>query len=128
MARGRRLEGGVYRVHALDLAEAAEWRREHMVPIPRLLGDDASGRLYIGKAGVFTGRFITLRKALHPGYTSRGSHGFGWAYHASKAVRRRFPRLCFTLRFAADPRAAEAEELRLYRDQFGEPPPFNAMS
>ena len=103
-----------------------------MAPIPRLLGEDASGRLYIGKADVFTGRFITLRKALHPDYTSRGGHGFGWAYHASEGIRRRgSPRLCFTLRFATDPRAAEAAEaaeLRLYRDQFGEPPAFNAMS
>lgn len=120
--------GGVYRVHALREDAPLEWNPAHAVPVARLLGTDPLGRLYIGQARIFTDRFITLRKALHPDYRSRDGHGFGQAYRGSPAVQARYPRLCFTLRFDADPKAAEAEELRAYREEFGELPPFNAMS
>jgi hypothetical protein len=41
-------------------------------------------------------------------------------------LRRRFPRLCFTLRFDPRPGEAQAEELAAYVACFGELPPLNA--
>ena len=127
LAAQQQHQGGVYRVHALREGAPSQWNPAYAAPVMRLLGADSLGRLYVGQARDFTDRFITLRKSLHPDYRSRGGHGFGQAYHGSPAIQAKYPRLCFTLRFAADPKAAEAEELRAYREEFGELPPFNAM-
>ena len=123
----RRLRGGVYRVHAIASDAPSDGGPSHLMPLPRILGPDPLGRLYIGKADVFTGRFITLLKALSPKHSSRDGHGFGRGYFASTAIQARFPRLWFTLRFHENPRDCERDELLQYQKEFGEPPPFNSM-
>lgn len=127
MMRERDLRGGVYRVHAIDPDAPPDSGPSHLTPIPRILGNDPLGRLYIGKADTLTDRFITLLKALSPKHNSRDGHGFGRGYFASTAIQARFPRLWFTLRFHENPRDCERDELLQYQKEFGEPPPFNSM-
>jgi hypothetical protein len=120
-AKRRGIVSGIYRVHAGVAGDA-----ESFQAIPRLLKPDLNGRLYIGRAGVFTDRFILLMKTLNPERLT-ANHGFGRSYASLAAVCNRFPLDClrFTLRFSERYEQVEREELAAYREEFGELPPFN---
>lgn len=123
-ARSRGEQGGVYRIHAI-----CGHNEERFLGILRLLKLDPNGRLYIGKANVFTQRFINLLKSLNPDLKGSG-HDFAYAYMRLSAVSEAFPveTLRFTLRFSPTPYETEQEELQSYCQEFGELPPFNAVS
>jgi hypothetical protein len=120
-AKKRGIAGGIYRVHA-----GFAGSDERYQAVPRLLKPDPLGRPYIGRADAFTMRFIELMKALNPDLLS-DNHGFARSYTSLSAVRARFPldELRFTLRFSERSVQAEAEELKAYRAEYGELPPFN---
>lgn len=128
LAKRHGLTGGVYRVHGCLADTPPVWDAARIQPVSRVLKDDLLGRLYIGKATNFQERFVNLRKALHPRYSSSDGHGVGRLFAASPGLRERFPNLGFSLCFADNPRAVEMEELAHYRVEFGEPPPLNTMS
>ncbi len=70
---------------------------EHKSPvsIPRVLGVDREGILYIGKADAFTDRVIYLKKCLHPRCMTVGHHQV-WARLEGS------PALCVTQPSAAE--------------------------
>jgi hypothetical protein len=126
LARHHARRGGVYRVHAFHEDAPREWRPENLVRVSRAAGEDEFGRLYLGSADACTARFISLWKSLRPMHGRRDAHAVGRTYLASAVLQRRYPRLCFTVRFAEEPAGAAAEELAAYAAEFGEQPPLNA--
>lgn len=120
------MKGGIYRVHAGSRIEIAGRVLEGFAPVPRLLGTDPDGILYIGKATDFLDRFIARTRGLGEGKDQ--THGFAKAYRQHAPTVAAFPieNLRFTLRFAVNPREAEIEECGAYRQRFGEFPPFNS--
>jgi hypothetical protein len=130
LARERGRSGGVYRIHAFRDEAPRTWQTDNLIPVNRASDADILGRLYIGSAEVMTAGFIMLWRSLGE---ARGSplglkegEGPGRAWRESLVLRRRFPRLCFTLRFDPRPSEAQAEELADYLACFGELPPLNA--
>ena len=115
------LSGGVYQVHLIEAG--VQPLADQFQPVPRLLKPDPKGRLYIGMATDFRVRFIELRKSLHPRYAT-DTHAF------ARAALRHFSaeQLALSVWFNTNPALAEREALWSYRDEFGELPPFNAMS
>lgn len=126
LARDHARQGGVYRVHAFREDAPRAWSRDNLVPVSRAAAEDPYGRLYIGSADVCTACFIALWKSLSAPHSRRDAHIFGRTYLDSAVLQRRYPRVCFTVRFADDPAAAEAEELAAYAAEFGDMPPLNA--
>lgn len=126
LARERGRQGGVYRIHAFREDGTREWRADNLLAVDRVAGADPLGRLHIGSAEVMTAGLIALWRSLSPAPGQKEAEGPGRAYRASPLLRRRFPRLCFTLCFDPRPREAEARELAGYVASFGELPPLNA--
>lgn len=122
--RGRR--GGVYRIHAFREDGSRDWRAENLVAVSRVVEPDPLGRLYIGSAEVMTAGFISLWRSLTLPPGQKDAEGPGRVYRDSLVLRRRFPRLCFTLCFDPQPGEAQARELAGYVACFGELPPLNA--
>lgn len=112
--------GGVYKLFSSS-AESGE-----AVSIPRLLGEDREGILYIGMAASFLDRVIELKKSIAPGYASR-AHECGARFKDHPFISQHFPyeKLFVTLIAADDPKLAEREALQAYLEQFGELPPLN---
>jgi hypothetical protein len=112
---------GVYRVHCLN-------GNGEVVPIPRVLGVDPRGVLYIGKATSFAERVSNLKKTISPDYQGQ-SHVCGRRYKNKtyESFGQRFPfhRLCVSFEPSAAPAVAEAAALTAYVQQFGELPPLN---
>ena len=126
LTRERGGMGGVYRIHAFREDASREWRAANLVPVNRASEADPLGRLYIGSAEVVTAGFIALWRSLGSAQGTKDLEGPGRVYRDSPVLRRRFPRLCFTLRFDLRPSQAQAEELAGYLACFGELPPLNA--
>lgn len=120
--------GGVYRVHALREGAPREWAPDSPLPVSRAVAPDGLGRLYVGASLALTGCLFDLWKSFNLPEVVPSPHRAGRAYHAAPALQRRFPRLGVTVRFAEDPLAEAAEELRLYVAEFGEPPPLDAAA
>lgn len=110
--------GGIYAVLAM--------KNEKIIPIPRLLGSDPEGRLYIGKANSFLDRVIDLKKSTAPSYSS-SSHEFGVRYKANERLQQQFPysNLFLHLVGIAEASSEEKAQLQAYCEQFGELPPLN---
>lgn len=126
LARERGRQGGVYRIHAFREDAPREWCMENLVTVNRASEPDPLGRLFIGSTEVMAAGFITLWRSLGQAQGAKAAEGAGRAYRDSLVLRRRFPRLCFTLRFSPSPAETQAEELAGYFACFGELPPLNA--
>jgi len=94
--------------------------------IPRILGSDIQGVLYIGKASKYLDRVIELKKSLLPDYKS-DNHDFGKRYNNTLILREniQLKDLYVDLTPSNNPDRLEAEELEKYYNTFGELPPFN---
>lgn len=117
---------GVYKLHCLRDEDNL-----HYIPIPRLLGTDLDGILYIGSSGCLRDRVTSLRKALSGaakkhGFSDPGAHACGHKYINFK-IQNTFPyeRLCVTLYPNRDSAKTEVEILNKYEKEYGEAPPFN---
>ena len=95
----------------------------------RLLANDESGTLYIGKAGSFINRVAELKKSISPKYKS-GSHECGARYKSHSGISNAFPyeQLYVNLAASDEPRAAESKLLKEYEEKYGELPPLNRVS
>lgn len=114
---------GVYKLVSLD-------ESGHPIPVPRFLGTDPDGILYIGCSPQRTlrERIADLIKATHPRYKG-GSHIFGRKYKRIAVVLdNRFPfnSLALSFEVAEDPLSTERKMIDEYRARFGEEPPFNS--
>jgi hypothetical protein len=136
---------GIYRLHVLDEQSA-------FLPLPRLLGVDAQGILYIGASDNVPGRLGELRKSVNAAYWQVDAktyahlpfrdvtpHPTGMKIvRIPRFVERfRFERLCVTMeRCTVAPEALDADvkdyeyklEARLlqaYEKQYGEKPALN---
>jgi len=115
--------GGVYRLHCFANDEGSD-----VMPVPRVLGVDHEGILYIGKATAFTDRVINLKKAISPEFRGT-SHICGRRYKNPhyQSFGERFPasRLCVSFEPTSTPEKSEREALIAYVMRFGELPPLN---
>lgn len=113
--------GGVYELYCTT-------SNNKPIPVCRLLKEDKSGVLYIGKADSFLDRVIELKKSISPNYVS-GNHECGVRYKESFAIKEKFPyeNLYVKLTGAENPRLTETEKLDGYIKEFGEVPPLNRM-
>ena len=129
---------GIYRVKLKNVA------LDSYEPIPRLLGVDDSGLLYIGMSDAIIGRFGGLRTGIYGAYrfTSDSSrvynapaaHKIGLkmlrGFKDTYAKERIFIEieghpLSVSIPDAYDVRKHEADAIGAYARRFGEPPPFN---
>ncbi len=129
---------GIYKVILL------EKDRKGPLPIRRLIKDDPSGVVYIGKADSIIQRFVQLRKAVWAAYRfsseaghlfiAPGNHVIG--IKLSESFRTRFvsnPMIFEIHGFGSEEevpdgytaRAHETQLIADYIEEFGEPPPFN---
>lgn len=125
---------GIYRLHAQSNAE----QFEH---IPRLLGVDEQGILYIGTSQDLITRTVSLIKSVSAAYGENGyatsrSHPSGMKIEQSARFRQRFPfnSLCLTFeRCEPDDVSVQTnghtimewKKLNEYFASFGEFPPLN---
>jgi hypothetical protein len=116
-------KGGIYTLSCLSQDDSRK-----VVPINRLLAEDAEGLLYIGMARSFLDRVINLKKSLSPEHVSQ-AHDCGVRYKGSETIQARFPydRLLVTLTASDAPREAERAVLDRYKRRFGELPPLNRV-
>lgn len=112
--------GGIYRLYATQNGQP--------IPVPRVLGNDAAGTLYIGKADSFLNRVIELKKSCLPNYLT-ASHKAGVRYKNHPGLQARYPLedLMVLLAEVQKPAETERQALDLYIAQFGEVPPLNAI-
>lgn len=112
--------GGVYRIVSM--------RENKVVPIPRFLGYDQEGILYIGKADSFLDRVINLKKSISPGYNGT-SHICGRRYKSLPNIAIQFPFESLYLELIETPTPLDTEQtlIRTYQQKFGEVPPLNAI-
>jgi len=112
--------GGVYILRCGD---------DKPISISRLLENDESGTLYIGKANSFINRVAELKKSISPKYSS-DSHECGARYKLHTGISNNFPfeQLYLNLIASDDPRTTESNLLKEYEEKFGELPPLNRVS
>lgn len=115
------VSGGVYKLACLRAVDSCE-----IIPVQRLLGEDAGGVLYIGMAESFIDRVIDLKKSLSPTHRSK-RHECGVRMKEHVAISEAFPydRLVVSLISSDAPRTLESKELKDYFTAFGELPPLN---
>jgi hypothetical protein len=113
--------GGVYRLYSVN-------ENGNPIAIPRLLGTDRKGILYIGRATHFLHRVIALKKCIDPNKTS-SNHICGRRYKSHLGISKGFPyeSLMVELLESEEPWIVEEAELLSYFEEFGEPPPLNRM-
>jgi hypothetical protein len=122
---------------------------EGFSPIPRLLGTDFEGTLYIGTSGNLANRIGALKKAVSAayrrleryaadsrleGYSDPTAHGAGRMISKSLANTFTFERLCVEVHTyplvegnAFNHYAEEWRLLSSYAERFGEFPPLNGL-
>jgi hypothetical protein len=112
--------GGIYRLYATENGQPK--------PVPRVLGNDFAGTLYIGKADSFVNRVIELKKSCLPNYKTN-SHKAGVRYKNHTGLQAKYPlqNLMVLLAAVKNPVETERQALDLYISQFGEVPPLNAI-
>ncbi len=99
------------------------------VQIGRLLKNDESGVLYIGKAISFLDRVIELKKSLSPDHIS-SNHKCGVRFKSFLKNHFEFENLWVELIQTEDTEdidQLEIEELLKYETEFGELPPLNRI-
>lgn len=139
---------GIYRLHVLDE------RRSGFLPLPRLLGEDAQGIIYIGTSAAVPAHVGSLRKSVnaaywqvdaktyaHLPYRDVTPHPTGLKIARIPRFVERFPfaRLCVTIeRYSGTQEALDVDvkdyghtelETRLLQDyekQYGEKPALNS--
>lgn len=113
--------GGVYKLIAKE--------NNAIRPINRFLDTDNEGVLYIGKATSFLDRVINFKKSISPKYYG-SSHICGRRYKENPNIAKKFPfeQLHIFLIQSDNPKKLEEEELKIYRDKYGEVPPLNAIN
>ena len=116
-----KMEGGAYVVRALGVDGAP-------AVVPRALGEDRTGTLYIGKANSFVDRVLQLKKSVSPDHET-STHPVAARLADHPAMRATYPprSLVVDLHPDPDPIGAERALFRAYFDAFGEPPPLNRM-
>lgn len=94
-------------------------------PIPRFLGIDNDGVLYIGKATCYLDRIIDLKKTMS---MNSSAHICGRRYKNHDKIKVTFPleHMYIQLIQADIPEEKEKELLNKYVREFGEVPPLNA--
>jgi hypothetical protein len=94
--------------------------------IQRVCGVDASGTLYIGRAGSIEWRVNELRKTLRPAEYV-GAHGAGLLLRNIQIFREAFPVQNLAVQWALceEPGETEARLIDTYVRHFGEGPPLN---
>lgn len=104
------------------------------IPVNRLVRVDYSGILYIGMGVPVCDRAGHLRAALcaaaggQQEYTDVTAHGVGPRYIGAAQALYPFDRLCLTIEAVSagkNPGDLESQMLTVYREQYGELPPFN---
>ncbi|SNY99552.1 hypothetical protein [Flagellimonas pacifica] len=107
---------GVYRLFCMD--------KGMVKPVPRVLGVDVEGRLYIGKGDNLRKRVLQLRSRI---FHSRTKHSGGSRYNSNEKLNMAFPReqLYIQLYTINSPKLEEERLLFEYIKLFGELPPLN---
>ncbi|MEZ9873327.1 hypothetical protein AB4371_22240 [Vibrio sp. 10N.261.51.A3] len=97
--------------------------------IPRCLGNDSTGILYIGMAKEFTHRTGDLARAFDGKYKQK-KHDCAVRYNSNKAWNVVYPKedLIISFFISNEPRSLEEKFLTSYITQFGEVPPLNSHS
>jgi hypothetical protein len=113
-------KGGVYILFSKQ--------NDKIVPINRLLGSDANGVLYIGKADSFLDRVIELKKSLSPDHKSTNHEcGYRWKKHDNINTNYPYQTLHVELIGSDHPRQLESDKMKEYEKHFGELPPLNRV-
>jgi excinuclease UvrABC nuclease subunit len=110
---------GVYKIFSLN--DNDEPRR-----LPRVLGVDQSGILYIGRSGNLNDRLRMLWRVLQPNYRA-SAHTFGMNYKSLQVIQDAFPYDTLAIEFEENSEAKQLEKslLEAYRQIYGEVPPLN---
>ena len=96
--------------------------------IPRSLGNDSSGILYIGKASKFTHRTGDLARAFDDSY-QQAKHDCAIRYNGNKKWNETYPKNNLRLSFfiSENPEELESKFISDYVTEFGEVPPLNSQ-
>lgn len=96
--------------------------------IPRCLGNDKEGILYIGMAKLFSERTGNLAKSISNDHCS-ADHSAGAYYKETDKFIEVYPRdhLYVSFIIADNPRDKEEPLLAVYKECFGEVPPLNSQ-
>lgn len=110
---------GVYKIYSLDKNNSPK-------ALPRVLGIDKSGILYIGKSENLKDRLRMLWRVLNPIMVAK-AHTFGVNYNSLKLIQKSFPLQTLAVEFEErqNPKVYEKELLEKYRQKYGEVPPLN---
>jgi hypothetical protein len=100
-------------------------KKGEIVHIPRFLGLDRNGVLYIGKATSYLKRVIDLKKTMS---MNSSAHICGRRYKKHDKMKALFPFETLYIQLIQDdsPEEKEKELLNTYVREFGEVPPLNA--
>jgi len=110
---------GVYKIFSLDESEKP-------IPLPRVLGIDPFGVLYIGKSDNLKNRVRMLWRVLQPNYKA-SAHTFGMNYKSLQIIQDAFPYDTLAIEYEENPEAKKHEKslIESYRQVYGEVPPLN---
>lgn len=110
---------GIYRIYSID-------RNENPHPLPRVLGTDLDGVLYIGNSENLKERVRMLWRVLQPNLRAT-AHTFGMNYKSLEVIRNAFPLETLAIEYEVNenPKQYEKEQIEIYRQKFGEVPPLN---
>ena len=111
---------GVYIVHAQTTTGAFQH-------LPRLLGHDPDGILFIGQSKNVRRRVATLKRAMTIREWRKVPHSEGRTYRWVPALRKEFPidRLYVSVRYTDTPEDQERRQITEYARRLGEVPPLN---
>lgn len=95
--------------------------------VQRVLKNDSSGILYIGKSKNLKERLRMLFRVLNPELYKADAHTFGKNYNQSSGLQDSFPleSLAVIYILSQDYSNLETTELKKYFEEFGEVPPLN---
>lgn len=113
--------GGVYVLRSFDDAG-------QVLTIPRVLGDDHDGILYIGKAKLFCHRTGDLARSFSFQYR-QSKHQTGQRYWSDERYQKRYPyeHLRMFMWVSDYPTELEQSFFQSYLTKFGETPPLNRV-
>lgn len=115
--------GGVYVLRSYESDEITP------ISIPRCLGNDSFGILYIGKASKFTHRTGDLARAFEKKYKQE-KHDCAVRYNSNTAWNDIYPKKYLKISFfiSDSPKDLESKFLESYISKYGEVPPLNSQS
>lgn len=111
--------GGIYKIYSLDINDIPR-------PLPRVLGTDVDGILYIGKSDNLKDRVRMLWRVLQHDYRATG-HTFGMNYKSLQVIQDAFPFDTLAIEYEEHPQPKQYEKniIETYRQLYGEVPPLN---